>query len=95
MENDRPYDPELDGKNHFIMLDSETRIAFHQDSVFLIQIGQGVKGAYKTKYRLTRDNERVPPIYSALLWYRGINIGNGFKKRLVVDGKVVARQLGE
>jgi hypothetical protein len=96
MNDDRPYDPALDGKEHFIMLESKTRIDFTNTSVFTIQVGKGSKGKYKTKYRLTRDNDiSFPPIHSALMWYRGINIGNGYKKRLLVDGKCVARELGD
>jgi hypothetical protein len=53
-----------------------------------IQIGKG-KGSYKTKYTLTNQ-------FEAIKYYRGINIGNGYKKRFVEvydDGKnVVFRQ---
>lgn len=52
------------------------RVAFTRDCVFEVQIGKG-KGKYSTRYRFTGD------IKEALFWYAGINIGNGYKKRLV------------
>jgi hypothetical protein len=48
---------------------------------FVIQIGKGPKGRYRTKY--TTNNAR-----QAELFYKGINIGNGYKKRILEYGKV-------
>ena len=68
---------ELDGK----------RIAYHDKTHFLVQIGRG-KGGYKTKYRI------VGSLSQAVWYYRAINIGNGYKKRLYVptfNNPVLAR----
>ena len=51
---------------------------------FLIQIGRN-KSAYKTKYKFAT-------LTQAHLWYRAINIGNGYKKRLIMNGKVKIRE---
>jgi len=71
---------------------------------YLIQVGKGPKGAYQTKYRLTGQPviKMIPAGVSVpaqvALWYMGINIGNGYKKRLVCrstanpSGKVIARE---
>lgn len=50
---------------------------------FTIQVGR-YRGSYKTRHRT--DN-----LHQALLMYAGINIGNGYKKRLIDNGKVIAR----
>ena len=50
-------------------------IAYCTATEFLVQVGKG-KGAYQTRYRFTGKLEQ------AVLYYRGINIGNGYKKRL-------------
>ena len=50
---------------------------------FLIQVGR-YKGAYKTRHVLKGENQ-------AILWFNAINIGNGYKKRLLKNGKVIAR----
>jgi hypothetical protein len=46
---------------------------------FLIQVGKGEKGAYATRYSFTGD------LGKASFYYQCINIGNGYKKRLVMD----------
>ena len=51
---------------------------------FAIQMGKG-KSAYKDRYVFVGDLEK------ALFYYRCINIGYGYKKRLVIDKKVVSR----
>jgi len=43
---------------------------------FEVQIGKGKKGAYELKYKTQIEGQ-------AILLYNGINIGNGYKKRLV------------
>ena len=58
---------ELDGK----------RIAYSSETEFLVQVGRGPRGAYTTRYRFVGDLPR------AVLHYRGINIGRGYKKRLL------------
>lgn len=53
------------------------RVAFCSETEFLVQIGKH-KGSYKTKYRI------IGNISQAVLYYNGINIGYGYKKRLFV-----------
>jgi hypothetical protein len=53
-------------------------IAYTNQTVFLIEIGKGPKGAYKTRFEITGN------LGQACRLYRGINVGNGFKKRLFV-----------
>ena len=53
------------------------RIAYTEDTKFEVQIGRG-KGAYATRYTFRGELAR------AVMYYRGINIGNGYKKRLVM-----------
>lgn len=59
-----------------------------QRIIWHVQVGRYNKGAYKNRYTLHQAAQ-------AMLYYHGINIGNGYKKRLVKveDGKrlVVAR----
>jgi hypothetical protein len=52
-------------------------IAYTDDTRFEVQIGRG-KSAYKTRYTLTGN------LHQAVLYYQGINIGRGYKKRLVM-----------
>ena len=52
------------------------RVAFSNETEFLVQVGRGKKGAYQTRYTERGD------LRKALFWYMGINIGNGYKKRL-------------
>jgi hypothetical protein len=60
----------LDGKN----------IGYSSETKFLIESGKGPKGSYKVRMTFTGDLER------AVLWYNSLNIGNGYKKRLVMCG---------
>jgi hypothetical protein len=53
------------------------RIAYDEETEFLVQVGKG-RGSYSTRYRFTGD------LAQAVFYYRGINVGNGFKKRLFV-----------
>ena len=50
-------------------------IAYSTATEFLVQVGRG-KGAYQTRYRFTGN------LAQAVGYYRCINIGNGYKKRL-------------
>ena len=56
------------------------------NETFLIQVGKGAKGAYRTRYSFTDQNR-------AIMYYSAINIGNGYKKRLAVKGTKRARVL--
>lgn len=53
-----------------------------------VQVGRG-QGRYETRYSFTNESFHCS---RAWLYYSSINIGRGFKKRLLRDGKVVARQ---
>jgi hypothetical protein len=71
---------ELDGK----------RIAYSSNTEFLVQVGKGSKGKYATRYRI------VGSLQQAVMYYRCINIGNGYKKRLVswdMNKPLLARQV--
>lgn len=64
-------------------------IAYHEDTQFQVQIGRYTKGSYKTKYTVTGD------LVQAVRYYNAINIGNGYKKRLVawsLNKPVLAKQ---
>jgi hypothetical protein len=50
-------------------------VAYTNKTVFLVQIGKG-KSAYKTRWSFEGN------IHKAVMYYRGLNIGNGYKKRL-------------
>lgn len=61
------FENELDG----------SKVAYHEGTEFLVQIGRYRKGSYSTRYRFVGD------LVQAVRWYNGINIGNGYKKRLI------------
>ncbi|NDG26747.1 MAG: hypothetical protein EB120_06195, partial [Proteobacteria bacterium] len=52
------------------------KIAYSNQSLFEVQVGYK-KSAYKTKYSFTGELGR------AVFFFNAINIGNGYKKRLV------------
>ena len=58
-------------------------------SIYLVQIGRWKKGTYKTKWIIRGDKLAT---VQAHMYYRGLNIGNGYKKRLVHNGKVLVRE---
>jgi Tfp pilus tip-associated adhesin PilY1 len=62
------YYQELDGQ----------RIAYHSSTEFLVQVGRGRKGSYRTKYAI------VGNLAKAVMYYNGINLGPKWKKRLVM-----------
>lgn len=53
------------------------QVGYSSETVFLVQVGKG-KSSYKTRYSFTGDLGR------AIMHFNMINIGNGFKKRLLV-----------
>lgn len=55
------------------------RIAYANTTVFEVQVGRG-RSAYHTRYSI------IGNLAQACLYYRGINIGNGYKKRLLAPG---------
>lgn len=52
-------------------------IAYHEDTEFLVQIGRG-KGSYKTRWTFKGN------LYQAVKYYNCLNIGYGYKKRLLM-----------
>lgn len=60
---------------HTATLDGKL-VAYSSQTEFLVQVGR-YRGTYKTRYRF------VGNLAQACMYYRGINIGNGYKKRLV------------
>lgn len=68
---------------HTATLDGK-RIAYSLETEFLVQVGRG-KGAYATRYSFKGN------LGQAVFYYVGINIWNGYKKRLLMNDKVLAR----
>lgn len=64
-------------------------IGYSSETEFLVQVGKG-KSNYKTRYSVKGKLDL------ALLYYRSINVGNGYKKRLMMPScsknPVLARQ---
>ena len=64
------------------------RVSYHDGTEFLVQVGRH-RGSYQTRYSFTGD------LHQAVRWYRGLNIGNGYKKRLLApefNKPLLARQ---
>lgn len=64
-------------------------IAYSDKTEFLVQVGRG-SSAYKTRYRFEGN------LAQACAYYRGLNIGNGYKKRLLapsMNKPVLARYI--
>lgn len=53
-------------------------VAYCAETVFLVQVGKGKKGSYKTEYSFIGD------LIKAVFYYNSINIGKGYKKRLLM-----------
>lgn len=53
------------------------RIAYTDNTIFEVQVGKGNR-AYATRYSFKGN------LAQAVMHYRAINIGNGYKKRLVM-----------
>ena len=63
-------------------------VAFHDHTEFLVQVGR-YSGSYRTRYSFKGN------LAQAVRYFNAINIGNGYKKRLLMpDAKkpVLARQ---
>lgn len=69
MENEKEfYEYELDGK----------KVSFHKDNIIEVHTGKISSHRYSKKWQFT------PKEFSkAMIHYNGLNIGNGFKKRLI------------
>ena len=61
-------------------------IAYYSETLFLIQVGKG-KGPYRTKQSFKGN------LGQALMHYNGLNVHSGYKKRLLMNDKVLAREL--
>jgi hypothetical protein len=59
-------------------------VAYHSATEFRIQIGKGYKGSYKNRMTI------VGNLGQAVMWYNSLNIGNGYKKRLLMGNKSLA-----
>ena len=60
-------------------LDGKT-IAFSSETTFLVQVGRYTKGKYLTRCTFKGN------LAQAVSYYNAINIGRGYKKRLVMMG---------
>jgi hypothetical protein len=69
---------------HTAILDDK-RIAYGSETTFYVETGKGSKGSYRVRYSFKGD------LAKAVFYYRCINIGNGYKKRLTMEGKVLAK----
>lgn len=54
------------------------KIGYSSETEFLVQVGKGPKGKYTTRYFIKGN------LYRATLFYNGINLGPGYKKRLLM-----------
>lgn len=64
------------------------KIVYTTATEFLIQVGKN-KSAYKTRYSIKGN------LAQAVMYFNGINIGNGYKKRLIcqsMNKPLLARQ---
>ena len=60
-------------------------IAYCSETHFYVEIGKSPKGKYKVKYSI------VGNLGQAVMYFNSINIGNGYKKRLAMNDRVLAR----
>lgn len=67
---------------HLTQILDGKRISYTDQTVFLVQVGHGPKGSYKTRYSFRGS------LPNAVFYYCAINIGRGFKKRLFMTGSV-------
>lgn len=65
------------------------QLAYTNQTEFLVQVGKN-RGAYRTRYRFTGN------IHQAVAYYKAINVGLGYKKRLLMPSAkhpVLAKQI--
>ena len=53
------------------------KLAYTSETLFLVQVGKN-RSAYRTRYSF------IGNIHQAVTYYRSINVGRGYKKRLYV-----------
>lgn len=64
---------------HLITSELDGRmIAYCTETEFIIQVGKGPKGSYRNRMSFKGN------LPKAVLWYNSLNIGNGYKKRLLM-----------
>ena len=56
------------------------RITYTDQTVFAVQVGRYAKGSYFNRYSFTGN------LAQAVGYFNAINIGNGYKKRLIMVG---------
>ena len=61
-------------------------IGYSSDTTFYVQTGKD-RGAYRVRYTI------VGNLGQAVLMFNGINVHNGYKKRLLMGDKTLAREL--
>lgn len=59
---------------------NDKAVAYSSETTFLVQVGRYTKGKYTTRYAFKGNLDQ------AVFHYRCINIGRGYKKRLVMVG---------
>lgn len=52
-------------------------VSYSSATKFIVQVGRHKKGSYRTRWELTGN------LAQAISYYNAINIGNGYKKRLI------------
>jgi hypothetical protein len=57
---------------------------YMDDEVFQVQVARN-RSAYATAYSFTGNAQ------AAIAYYKAINVGNGYKKRLMLSNTVIAR----
>jgi len=65
------------------------QLAYTSQTDFFVQVGKN-RGAYRTRYRV------IGNIHQAVAYYKAINVGLGYKKRLVMPSAkkpVLARMI--
>jgi len=60
-------------------------ITWTSKTIFRIQLGRGTRGSYTNRYIITGSLD------AAVIYYRGLNVGYGYKKRLLMENKVLAK----
>ncbi len=89
MPTQEHHDPACGIQFHAAQIDGKM-VAYHDGTHFLVQVGRG-KGSYRTKYDI------VGKLTQAIMYYTGINLGRGFKKRLLMPScthnPVLARRI--
>lgn len=70
----------------FIIADLDgKKIGYSSETMFYVEVGKGAKGSYKPRYSFKGQLGR------AVSHFNAINIGRGYKKRLRMEEKTLAR----